>query len=142
MKPNLGYIAVRNPMSVEHQGYVGFFKEPLGRPQIESFVLLWLERYGSVEQAAGGGSQVLTINIRSVNDLMWQRNLEFRVSCGEQFAWIYLTQDRHVIETSGLAPHNGSSLCHDVLVDVPGCSEIIDENNAYRLDELEARGLM
>ena len=129
-------------MSLEHKGFVGLFAEPLKRSCIEELVSLWLKRYGKLEQTVGNGSQVLTQMIYSLADLSWNENLQFRVLCGEQFAWIYLTQDRYVIETSGLIFEGSASLCRDVLVDLPGCNEIIDEHNDHRLDELETQGLM
>ena len=129
-------------MSLEHHGFVGLFAEPLGQQRIEELVLLWLERFGSVEQTIGNSHQALTRAIHSAADLVWEKDLQFRVLAGEQFTWIYITKDHHVIETSGLVLDNGSSLCRDVLTNVHGCLEIIDEHNDRRLDELEAKGLM
>ncbi len=129
-------------MSLERKGYVGLFTDPLDKERVEELVLLWIDSFGSVEQTTGRGSQVLTVAVRSAEDLKWEQDLQFRVSCGEQFTWIYLTQNHHVIETSGLAGENGSELCKDVLVNMPGCREIIDDRNDRRLDELEAKGLM
>ena len=130
-------------MSLERRGFVGLFKEPLGRQRIGELVLLWIERFGRVEQTIGGGSQVLAQAVHSVKDVVWEeKDLQFRVIAGEQFTWIYITQDHYVIETSGLVPEQGSFLCRDVLMDLCDCKEIIDENNDRRLDELEARGLM
>ena len=128
-------------MSLERKGFVGLFDEILNQEHIEELVVLWLEEYGSVEQTIGSGGQVLTQIVRSISDIVWEENLQFRVISGEQFAWIYMTQNYFVIETSGLFSSSSSLLCRDVLV-VPGCSEIIDENNDKRLDELEAQGLM
>lgn len=129
-------------MSLERAGYVGFFEEPLKQSCIEEFVQLWLERYGKVEQAIGRGCQLLTQTIDSLEDIIWEENLQFRVLSGEQFTWVYVTQNRYVIETTGLAPAGGTCLCRDVLVNLPGCNEIIDEHENRRLDELEAEGLM
>jgi hypothetical protein len=129
-------------MSIDHRGFVGLFEEPLRRNVIEQIIDVWLDRYGGIEQASGNSYQVLTTTIRERKDIIWENNLQFRVLCGEQFAWIYITLDRYVIETSGLALHEGALLCHDVLNDLPGCEEIIDERNDSRLDELEKFGLM
>lgn len=130
-------------MSLERSGYVGLFISDLNQEIIERFVTTWLERFGTLEQTLGGGSQVLTQKILRIQDLDWKQNdLQFRVLHGEQFAWIYLTRGRRVIETSGLIPHQGTSLSHDVLKNLPGCCEIIDERNDRRLDQLEAEGLM
>ena len=49
---------------------------------------------------------------------------------------------RRALEMRRLAPAGGVALCHDVLVDVPGCREIINERNDGRLDQLEKLGLM
>lgn len=129
-------------MSLERKGFIGLFLERLDRDCIQEIVLLWIDRYGSIEQTVGGGNQVLTQVIRSVSNLSWEENMQFRILSGEQFAWVYLTQNHCVIETTGLSSENGNSLCRDVLVDLPGCIEIIDEHNDRRLDELEAKGLM
>jgi len=129
-------------MSIDRQGFVGVFPEPLERRSIEGLIGIWLERYGSVEQAAGRGAEALTIPIRASADVAWNGSIEFRVSCGEQFAWVYITPGHRVIETSGLTPQNGDSLCHDVLVDLPGCREIVNDHDDRRLDQLEAEGLM
>jgi hypothetical protein len=129
-------------MSLDHRGFVGLFSSPLRKEQVQEIVALWLDRYGGVEQASGNSYQVLTTVIRDINDIVWEVNLQFRVLAGEQFAWVYITMDRYVIETSGLFIQNGALLCHDVLTNLPACEEIIDERNDSRLDELEKFGLM
>ncbi len=129
-------------MSLEHHGFIGLFAEPLGRQRIQELVLLWLERFGNIEQTIGNSHQALTQAVRSASDLVWEKDLQFRVLTGEQFAWVYITLDRPIIETSGLAPDNGSYLCRDVLTNIHGCLEIIDEHNDRRLNELEAKGLI
>ncbi len=130
-------------MSLEPNGYVGLFITPFDQETIEGFVATWIDRFGSVEQTLGTGAQVLTQKILSIDDLGWkEKDLQFRVLYGEQFAWVYLTKGRRVIETSGLVPVQGSALCHDVLEGLAGCCEIIDERNDRRLDQLEAEGLM
>lgn len=127
---------------MERAGYVGLFNEPFGRPQVEAVVQSWLDRFGSVEQTAGTGAQALTLPVRAVADIVWQKDLQFRVLSGQQFAWVYLTMEHRVVETSGLTPVGGVALCHDVLAEVPGCREIINERNNERLDQLEKLGLM
>jgi hypothetical protein len=130
-------------MSLEHRGFVGVFEAPLTQERVQEIVALWLDRYGKVEQASGNSYQVLTTAIRTIEDLIWEKNLQFRVICDDQFTWTYITMDRFVIETSGLdMTDNGNLLCHDVLSELPGCEEIIDERNDSRLDELEKLGLM
>jgi hypothetical protein len=129
-------------MSLERRGFVGLFTEPLIQSRIEELVLVWRTRFGAIEQAIGTHGQALTISIKEERDIVWEDNLQFRVLAGEQFTWIYIARDRHVIETSGLTSADGSMLCRDVLQDLDGCAEIIDEHNERRLDELESRGLM
>ncbi|NUN93030.1 MAG: hypothetical protein HUU04_04525 [Verrucomicrobiae bacterium] len=129
-------------MSLERAGYVGLFQEPLNRERIEGIVCSWLDRFGAVEQTAGNGPQALTLSVRGVSEIVWQRDLQFRILSGGQFAWVYVTMDRRVVETSGLAPKSGASLCRDILEGAPGCREIIDEKNDARLDQLEKLGLM
>lgn len=129
-------------VSLERAGYVGLFEEPFGRPQVVAIVQSWLDRFGSVEQTAGTGTQALTLPVRVTDDIIWQKDLQFRVLSGHQFAWVYVTLERRVVETTGLVPPNGATLCHDVLVDVPGCIEVINERNDGRLDQLEKMGLM
>ena len=127
---------------LERQGFVGLFSEPLAKPRIEEIVSLWIERFGNVEQILGKIGQVLTVKIQSTSDLIWEKDLQFRILHGEQFAWVYLTMDRYIIETSGLVSENASSLCRDVFKNLDGCKEIIDEHNNRRLDELETQGLL
>jgi hypothetical protein len=129
-------------MSMDRQGFVGLFAEPLTQQKVYELVVLWLERFGSVEQTYGNSRQALTHPIRSADDIIWENNLQFRVLFGEQFAWIYITLNRFVIETSGLVSDHASALCRDVLENVSGCVEIINERNDKRLDDLEAKGLM
>ena len=45
------------------------------------------------------------------------------------------------METTGLLD-DACTLCLDVLLELPGMAEIIDQKNDKRLDELEAEGLM
>lgn len=129
-------------MSLERAGYVGLFQEPLDRERIAGVVRSWIDRFGAIEQTAGNGPHALTLPVRNVSDIVWQRDLQFRILSGGQFAWIYMTMDRRVVETSGLAPKSGASLCRDVLDGAPGCGEIIDERNEARLDQLEKLGVM
>jgi hypothetical protein len=129
---------------MERRGFVGIFSEPLRKARIEEIVMLWISRFGIVEQTVGKGGQVLTLVIRSEEDLMWsEKDLQFRITSGEQFSWVYLTQDRFVMETSGLCSEGSPDLlCRDVLTNVSGCEEIIDERNDKKLDELEKQGLL
>jgi hypothetical protein len=129
-------------MTLDRQGYVGLFTEPLDRETIKEFISRWLEQYDTVEQTLGKNGQVLTQIVHSIDEISWESDLQFRITCQEQFTWIYITENRQVIETSGLVTMAGATLSHDVLVGLEGCSEIIDDKNNRRLDQLEKEGLM
>lgn len=122
------------------KGYVGLFKEPLAEKQIQKCVDSWLARFEKVEQVSPGGG-VLTITLESSAQVVMEEHQQFRVLMGNDFAWVYLTKERYVMETTGL-PSDASTLCLDVLLELPGVEEIIDQKNDRRLDELEAKGLM
>ncbi|MCC7518680.1 MAG: hypothetical protein IT578_05795 [Verrucomicrobiae bacterium] len=129
-------------MSLERSGYVGLFRDPWDRTRVEALVRFWLERFGAVEQTAGVGPQSLTLVIKAPSDVIRQKDLQFRVLSGSQFAWVYLTTDRRVAETTGLVSEDAAALCRDVLAEAPGCLEVIHEKNEARLDQLEKLGLM
>ncbi|MEI9998410.1 MAG: hypothetical protein WDO13_04235 [Verrucomicrobiota bacterium] len=72
---------------------------------------------------------------------MWEPHLQFRVLNGDQFAWVYVSVDRRAIETTGFQDAE-ISLCLDVLLELPGVAEVIDERNQRRLEELERAGII
>lgn len=124
------------------QGYVAVFATPHTDDTIRSFVDSWLERFERVEQVIPGvqaGNS--TTPIQTSTDLIPSDHLQFRVLLGEDFAWAYLTRGRRVIETTGL-PSEKISLCLDILLELPGVTEIVDQHDDRRLDELERDGLM
>ncbi|MFZ5807590.1 MAG: hypothetical protein ACOY3I_10345 [Verrucomicrobiota bacterium] len=123
------------------KGYVGLFKEELTEKRIRQCVAVWLDRFDRVEQVCGGGNGALTMQISSSQDVMMESHQQFRVLMGSDFTWVYLTQNRRVMETTGL-PAEEISLCLDVLLELPGILEIIDHSNDKRLDQLEKEGLM
>ena len=82
-----------------------------------------------------------TTAIRQPQDLIPADHLQFRVIQGGDFAWAYLTRGRRVIETTGL-PQEKIALCLDMLLELPGVTEIVDQHDDRRLDELERDGLM
>lgn len=123
------------------KGYVGLFKEPLTEKLICQCVASWLKRFEKIEQVCGDRG-ALTLEIKTTDDiLMKEKHQQFRVLAGIDFAWIYLTKDRYVLETTGM-PSENISLCLDVLLDLPELKEIIDQRDDRRLDQLEAEGLM
>jgi hypothetical protein len=123
------------------KGYVGLFKEKLTENTIRHCVDVWLARFERVEQVCGGGNGAVTMQLESSHDVIMEANQQFRVLTGGDFAWVYLTKNRYVIETTGL-PAEEISVCLDVLLELPGIMEIIDQNNNKRLDQLEKEGLM
>lgn len=124
------------------KGYVAVFESPLDKTAISEFVASWLERFEKVEQiTSNGGTAACAVGISKTEEILWETNLQLRVSNGDDFAWVYITLNRRVIETSGL-PVDDISLCLDVLLELPGITEIVEEHNDRRLDELEAQGLL
>lgn len=124
------------------KGFVGLFPEPFTRATVGAFVAIWLEAGYQVEQVCPGTQAGnTTISIKEPSDILWEENLQFRVLNGVTFSWAYLTLGRRVIETSGL-PDEGNILPLEVLADLPGLQEAIDQVNERRLDQLEAEGLM
>lgn len=124
------------------RGYVAVFSEPHSKDSIRIIVESWLERFSRVEQVVPGAQAGnSTVTVTSANELLPSNHLQFRVIQGEDFSWAYLTLGRRVIETTGL-PHEKIALCLDILLEIPGVTEIIDQSDDRRLDELERDGLM
>jgi hypothetical protein len=124
------------------KGYVAIFSEPHSRASVIILVESWLERFQKVEQVTPeSGSHVGTLLIQKNEDLMWTDHLQFRVTNGDEFTWVYLTLNRYAIETTGL-PSDEVSLCLDVLLEITGVTEIIEGHNHRRLDQCEAEGLL
>jgi hypothetical protein len=124
------------------KSYVALFGKPLEKEHVTSFVASWLERFEKVEQITpNSGTDICAISVNTSDEVLWEKHLQFRVTNGEEFSWVYLTLERYVIETSSL-PADEIALCLDVLLELPGVDEIIEGHNDRRLDELEAKGLM
>ena len=124
------------------RGYVAVFTEPHTDDSIRTILESWLARFEKVEQVIPGiQAGNTTTAIQSSQDLIPSDHLQFRVIQGQDFAWAYLTRGRRVIETTGL-PQEKISLCLDILLELPGVSEIVDQHDDRRLDELERDGLM
>ena len=124
------------------QGYVAVFAEPHTDELIRKILESWLDRFERVEEVVPGlQAGNTTTAIQKPQDLLPSDHLQFRVIQGDDFAWAYLTRGRRVIETTGL-PHEKISLCLDILLELPGVTEIVDQHDDRRLDELERDGLM
>ncbi len=121
------------------KGFIAVFENALGRPEISECVLLWLERFEKVEQVIPNMEG--TLEVKEPGEIMWEPNLQFRVLNGEQFAWVYASQERRAMETTGFQDAE-ISFCLEVLLELPGVAEVIDEKNQRRLDELEKAGII
>jgi hypothetical protein len=98
-----------------------------------------LERFEKVEQVAP--KMEFTLEIKGAKEIIWDPLLQFRVSNGEQFAWAYITLEKNTMETTGFADAE-ISFCLEVLLELPDVTEIVDEKNQRRLDELEKAGVI
>ena len=96
-------------------------------------------RFEKVEQVVPGSE--VTTEIKKRDEILWEPNLQFRVINGEQFAWVYVSLDKRAMETTGFQDAE-ISFCLEVLLELPGVAEIIDEKNQRRLDELERAGII
>ena len=123
-------------------GYVAVLAEPHTDDSIRKILESWLARFEKIEQVVPGiQAGNTTTPIQQPQDLIPADHLQFRVIQGGDFAWAYLTRGRRVIETTGL-PQEKIALCLDILLELPGVTEIVDQHDDRRLDELERDGLM
>ena len=124
------------------RGYVAVFAQPHTDESIREILQSWLDRFARIEQVIPGAQAGnSTIGITSPSELLPSDHLQFRVIQGEDFSWAYLTRGRRVIETTGL-PNEKIALCLDILLELKGVTEIVDQSDDRRLDELERDGLM
>ncbi|NBR62814.1 MAG: hypothetical protein EBT77_00600, partial [Verrucomicrobia bacterium] len=129
-------------LPVISRGYVAVFSEPHDDGSVRKILDSWLTRFERVEQVVPGvQAGNTTTPIQKPQDLIPADHMQFRVIQGGDFAWVYLTRNRRVVETTGL-PSEKISLCLDVLLELPGVMEIVDQHDDRRLDELERDGLM
>jgi hypothetical protein len=124
---------------MEKKGFIAVFGKPFTRERVADCVASWLDRFEKVEQVAPANE--FTLEIKSANEIIWDANLQFRVSNADLFAWIYVTLDKAAMETTGFADAE-ISFCLQVLLELPDTVEIVDEKNQRRLDELEKTGLI
>ena len=121
------------------KGYVAVFEKALDRASVSECVASWLERFERVEQVVPRMEG--TLEVREPSEIMWEQHLQFRVLNGEQFAWVYVSLDKPAMETTGFQDAE-ISFCLEVLLELPGIAEVIDERNQRRLDELEKAGII
>lgn len=125
---------------METKGYIAIFEDALDKEAVKDFVKIWSSDYDRLEQVVPGNSNS-TVILKSEDEILWEDNLQFRVSAGEDFTWVYLSLHHLVIETSGM-PHEENTLPLDVLAELPRINEVVNQENERRLDELEAEGLL
>ena len=124
------------------RGYVAVFALAHSDESILGILDSWMSRFQRVEQVVPGTQAGnTTITLANSGELLKADHLQFRVIQGDDFAWAYLTRGRRVIETTGL-PNEKIALCLDILLELPGITEIVDQHDDRRLDELERDGLM
>ncbi len=121
------------------KGFIAVFEQELGKSEISDCVASWLDRFEKVEQVVPRMEG--TLEVKETRDIMWEPNLQFRVLNGEQFAWVYVSLDKRAMETTGFQDAE-ISFCLEVLLELPGIAEVIDEKNQRRLDELEKAGII
>ena len=124
---------------MEKKGFIAIFNKPFTRERVSECVDSWLERFEKVEQVAPANE--FTLEVLEAKDLIWDTNLQFRVSNADLFAWIYVTLEKAAMETTGFADAE-ISFCLQVLLELPDTAEIVDEKNQRRLDELEKAGVI
>ena len=124
---------------MEKKGFVAVFGKELDRERICECVDSWLERFEKVEQVAPASE--FTLEVKDSKDILWDANLQFRISNGDQFAWVYITLDKTAMETTGFADAE-ISFCLEVLLELPDVTEIVDDKNQRRLDQLEKAGII
>jgi hypothetical protein len=124
---------------MDKKGFIAVFEGALARAEISECVASWLERFEKVEQVISGMEG--TLEVKEPREIMWEPNLQFRVLNGEQFAWVYVSLDKRAMETTGFQDAE-ISFCLEVLLELPGVAEVIDEKNQRRLEELEKSGII
>jgi hypothetical protein len=124
---------------MDKKGFIAIFEAALKRAEISECVASWLERFEKVEQVIP--KMEGTLEVKEPSEIMWEPNMQFRIIKGEQFAWGYVSLDKRAIETTGFQDAE-ISFCLEVLLELPGVAEVIDEKNQRRLDELEKAGII
>lgn len=124
------------------KGYIAIFESAVDKTALLECVRIWLERFENMEQICPGPrSGNITIPIRSADDIIWEKNPQFRVLMDQDFTWIYINLGRRFIETSGL-PYENNVLPLEALLDLPNLKEVVSQQDERRLSELEAQGII
>ena len=124
---------------MDQKGFAAVFERDMTKASITDCVVSWLERFEKVEQVIPNMEG--TLEVKEPEEIMWEPHLQFRVLNGDQFAWVYVSLDRRAMETTGFQDAE-ISFCLEVLLELPGVAEIVDERNQRRLDELERAGII
>jgi hypothetical protein len=124
---------------MDKKGFIAIFEQALDRAQISECIASWLERFEKIEQVIP--KMEGTLEVKEPSEIMWEPNMQFRVLNGEQFAWVYVSLNKRAMETTGFQDAE-ISFCLEVLLELPGVAEVIDEKNQRRLDELEKAGII
>ena len=70
---------------MDRKGFIAVFETELGRKEISECVASWLERFEKVEQVVPRMEG--TLEVKEPSEIMWEPNLQFRVTNGQQFAF-------------------------------------------------------
>src|SRR5476651_801444 len=124
---------------MDKKGFIAVFEAALKRGHVSECVASWLERYEKVEQVIP--KMEGTLEVKEPSEIMWEPNMQFRVSNGVQFAWVYVSLDKLAMETTGFQDAE-ISFCLEVLLELPNVAEVIDEKNQKRLEQLEKAGII
>lgn len=130
-------------VSAQRKGYVALLKTSLTPKTLGEIIDIWLLRFDEVEQLKTRDKTLAAFVVRVPEDVVWEKDPQFRVLAGEQFTWVYFTADRRIVESDGLAEPGGPSLSKDVFVQIPEyLQQVVDDTNDKVLDQWEAQGLM
>ncbi|MBV9463084.1 MAG: hypothetical protein JO317_02545 [Verrucomicrobiae bacterium] len=128
-------------MGLERRGFVGLLKAPLDPIRFDQMLEVWLSRFDTVEQLrSGGGTSLATFRISGPDDTLWEKDMQFRVLSGQQFAWVYLTDAARIVESDGLADPAGPSLALDVFLEMELFERVVSDRDETTLEEWEKQG--
>lgn len=124
---------------MEKKGFIAIFAQALDKAAVAECVASWLERFEKVEQVVP--TEQSTLELKTTEEIMWEPHMQYRVSHGDQFSWVYVSLDYRAMETTGFADAE-ISFCLEVLLELPDVTEVVDEKNQRRLEELEKQGVI